>query len=532
MTGAEVAGKKSKASNLGRSTVTSADRPADKLETWIVRNSAWLALVIIVAAFAVRLYYCGATYLNPDEAQHFNAARPNSWLAAYYESTRLAHPPLFILVLHAFLFLGRSEVILRLPSLLAGTAALWVTFAWLRRSLGAVAALVGLLFIAVSPAAISASTEVRQYGLLLFFICSALYATERAFAEYSSRWAILQGFCLLCALLTHYTAPVAIASLDLYVVLRCIFDRASRRLLLLFAAAQVVLALVLIWLYFQNLSRSSLSHVAGFSYLNLYFARPGETALGFSKRALVATFAYMLNQKRAYLAMLLFVAGVVALLIGRTKASRLMGILIAAPFVVGLVTGIIHALPFAGSRHQTYLLPFLAAGFAAAFTWIPRKFAALSLLPVLAIALYFVARNPPDNNPRLMPVRDMTAAINFINQAIPHSAPLFVDEQTRFVLGYYLGRNDSRLDSPRGLWNSPTVGGRRLISSRDWLFDPDNAIAQSNKSAAAIGLPLGNPLWIVSVAWLDTPLSERIPAAVPVTSKEFGTISVIESAHQ
>jgi 4-amino-4-deoxy-L-arabinose transferase-like glycosyltransferase len=533
MTSAELASKQSHAGSVGKDAAPSVDRPvAGNFDAWVARNSAWIALCIIVVGFAFRLYYCGACYLNPDEAQHFNAARPSTWSGAYHESMRLAHPPLFVLVLHAFLILGRSEMILRLPSLLAATAALWIAFIWLRRSLGEIPALVGLLFMAVSPAAISASTEVRQYGLQLLFICSVLYATERALTEQSTRWAVIQGLCLLGALLTHYSTPVVIASIGIYNLLRCIIDRAPRRLWFIFAAAQVVLALVLLWLYVTNLSKSSLSHVAGFSYANVYFPRGGETALAFSKRALVATFAYLVNQKRAYLAMLLLAAGIAALFVGRTKAPRLMGLLIIFPFIIGFMTGIVHALPFAGSRHQTYLLPFLAAGFAAAITWIPRRFAALSLLPVLALALFFIARNSPDNNPRLMPMRDMTATINYINETIPLSAPLFVDEQTRFILGYYLGRNDSGLDAPRAIWNNPTVGDRRLVSSRDWLFDPNDAIAHANKLADGIGLPAGDPLWIVSTAWLDVPLDQRLHTGTAFLATDFGKNAIIKSTHE
>src|ERR1700739_4473676 len=99
--------------------------------------------------------------------------------------------------------------------------------------------------------------------------------------------AVIQGLCLLGALSTHSSAPVAIASADLYVLFRCIVGRVPRRLLFIFCAAQLVLALVLAWLYFTNPSKSSLSHVAGFSYLDSYFARPGETSLGFSKRVLI-----------------------------------------------------------------------------------------------------------------------------------------------------------------------------------------------------------------------------------------------------
>ncbi len=146
----------------------------DRLEAWVLKNSGWLALAGIVSGLAIRQAYAGACYLNPDEASHFNAARPNSWLGAFDASLTTAHPPLFILVLHGVLFLGRSELILRLPSVAGGTAALWLTFAWLRRSLGGIPALAGLVFMTLSPAAISASTEVRQYGLLLCFVSGAL----------------------------------------------------------------------------------------------------------------------------------------------------------------------------------------------------------------------------------------------------------------------------------------------------------------------------------------------------------------------
>jgi hypothetical protein len=86
---------------------------ANRLEAWVVGNSDWLALVIIVGAIAVRIAYAASCYLNPDEVQHFNAARPHTWLEAYRASTDLAHPPLFILALHAVLCFGNTEFIQR-----------------------------------------------------------------------------------------------------------------------------------------------------------------------------------------------------------------------------------------------------------------------------------------------------------------------------------------------------------------------------------------------------------------------------------
>lgn len=502
----------------------------DRFETWVNTNSGWLAMAVITAAFALRVYYAASCYLNPDEAQHFNAARPDSWHGALDASVKLAHPPLFILVLHAFLFLGRSEVILRLPSLVAGTAALWLTFAWIRRTLGEIPALGGLLFMAVSHASVSASTEVRQYGLLLCFTCGALYATERALAEMSARWTIVQGLCVLGAVLTHFSAPVAIVCVDIYFLLRCQSKRVPLRIQLTFVTAQVVVGVIFAWLYVRM---SAYSQIFDLTYLNSYFLRPSETLIGFSKRAFIETFAYMVNRRWAYLIMVVFAAGLVAIVIKRTKAPRPMALVIVSPFAIGLLAAVMHKLPFAGSRHQTYMLPFLAAGLAAAITWIPRRLAAPLLCLVTLLAFSWAIRNPPDNNPRSMAIGEMTAAVDYIDRSVPQSAALCVDNSSLYVIWYYLGRNDSSLDSTLPLETRQVIGGRRIVSlpRRIWSFDPDSAILQANAAASAAGFS-GKPLWIFSVGWLDPPLTSRLHGGRVLSARDFGTVSVIEAARE
>ena len=506
-----------------------------KLEEWVVRNSTWLAMGVIATAFAVRVAYSASCYLNPDEAQHFDAARPNTWYGVFLASHRLAHPPLFIFVLHAILYLGRTEVILRLPSIAGGTAALWLTFAWIRRTLGGVQALAGLLFMAISPAAISAATEVRQYGLLLFFICGSVYATERALSERSTNWAIIQGLFLLGALLTHYTTPVVILSLDIYVLVRCIAGGIPRRVLFTFICAQLLLAAVLGWLFLSYIRRAEVFSPSSLLYLkNFYYVPSSESLLEFSRRAFIGTFAYLVSQSRAIFSMLVFLAGVAALATGRTKAPRLMALLILTPFAVGFVTALFQALPFAGSRHQTYLLPFLAAGFSAAFAWIPRKLVVPLLLAGVVYAPFWVVRTPPDNSRRTVPIGDMTAAINYVNQVVPSNAPLFLDEKTHYILKYYLGGNDPNLDS----WqyrSDEKLDGHLVIAPRafGWVFSPNDALTKVNKSARDLGVLPNEPLWIISVAWLDgESLASGLPAGSYRSAKEFGAISVVEAEQE
>ncbi len=507
---------------------------ADRLEAWVIKNSGWLALGIIAAAFAIRLAYAGSCYLNPDEAEHFGAARPSSWLETYKGALLLAHPPLFILVLHGILFLGRSELILRSPSLVGGTAALGLAFSWIRRSLGEVAALAGLGFMALSPAAISAATEVRQYGLLLCFVCGALYATERTFAERSTIWAIVQGLFLLGALLTHYTTVVVLCSLGLYVLLHVLQGGVPRRILFTIGVTQLVLATLLGWLYFAHIRRAIVFSSGGsLDYLRRYYYLEGhETPLGFAWRALFGTFHYAVGPRPlAFLFMLIFVAGLAALLAGRTKAPSLMALLVISPFAVGFMAAAFRVFPFAGSRHQTYLLPFLAAGISAALAWLPRGRAVPLLLLGAVMAPLWVIHSAPENDARVVPIGAMTATIDYVGRMVPRGAPLFADDMTRDVLRYYLARNDTTLDTLRSEEGGEEwLGGYRIVIPRGGsviAFRPANVVEEVTESARALGVPPGDPLWVVSAAWKEPSLASRLPAVRDRDVKEFGQISVI-----
>lgn len=503
-----------------------------------------------MAAFALRLAYANACYLNPDEALHFDTARPNNWVDTFKASLTLAHPPLFILVLHAFLYLGRTELILRLPSLIAGTAALWLAFAWIRRVFGEIAAIAGLGFLALAPAAMSASTEVRQYGLLLFFVCAALYATERMFAELSVGWAVLQGVCLLGALLSNYTSVVVLFSLGLYVLLRSLLDGLPRRVLFTAGGFQLVLAALLGWLYFGHVRHSiPFGSGASMDYLrHYYYTSASETPLRFVWRAFFGTFGYIVGNRRLVLvlpSMALFLLGIAGALAGKTKAPRMMALLIITPFATGFVAAVFQVFPFAGTRHQTYLLPFVAAGVAAALASLPRGWAVALLLLGVPVAPLWARHALPDNNPRVAPKSDISAAIAYVHQMVPQGSPLFVDSDTREVLEYYLARNDPSLDVFRSEEQvEERLGGYRVVvvvapqipsliqdprlATMDLAVQPETALQQIAESARALGVPEGNPLWAFSIAWKEPALASRLPARGNYTVKEFGSISVVE----
>ena len=519
----------------------------ERLESRVANNSTWIAIVIIAVAFALRIYYAVSVYLNPDEAVHFLAARPHTWHEAYKASRLLSDPPLFVMLLHSTIqFVGRTELALRLPSVLASTAALWISFAWLRRILGALPALAGLIFFAVSQSAITAGTEVRPYGLLLFFVCGALYATERAFSERSAGWAIIQGLMLVGGAFTHYTAVVVIPALGLYALVRCFVDRVPRPVWIAFIADQLAIGSVLGYLYFHIVRTSPAFTPEGRAYLAPAFWRVGhETFLDYVWLCVHRTFTYFIgfgndwSHPLATFFCIVFLAGLLALLIGRAgavKDSRLLVALIVSTFVIGFIESLMKMFPFAGTREQAYLVPFFAVGLAAALKWIPRGFAPPALALGVAFAAIWATVITADNDPRIYHVRDMRAAVNYIEAAVPAGAPLFVDEATRLELSYYLGRDDASLDRyDRHLDNDQVLNGHRIISpaGSPWMFSLQQPLTLIDQSAQAAGVAPGSPIWITSLQYpKPTPLASALPPGTSSNARAWGGISVIEAVHK
>jgi len=152
---------------------------------WIQSHANLAAVFITLLGFLARLWSASGTFLNPDEALHFRLANQASLFLAYKASLTASHPPLLTLVLYFWRALGTSELWLRLPSVLAGTAFCWVFYKWLAKVAGTLTALIGLLFVALLPPIVMLGAEIRQYALLLAFLTGALYFLDEAFADNS-----------------------------------------------------------------------------------------------------------------------------------------------------------------------------------------------------------------------------------------------------------------------------------------------------------------------------------------------------------
>jgi mannosyltransferase len=161
---------------------------------------SWSALCAITAlAFGLRLYRLGHQSLWMDEVlTATNAAHPLRQLL-FDSSVDHNFPPLYTALIHlSQQWLGLSDVVLRLPSALAGTLSVPVLYAGVRAELGERTALVSALLFAISPFHVWYSQEARPYALLVLLGLTALWCAAR-FVERPDSRARLATFVLAAA---------------------------------------------------------------------------------------------------------------------------------------------------------------------------------------------------------------------------------------------------------------------------------------------------------------------------------------------
>jgi len=129
------------------------------------------------------------------------------------------HPPTWYLIERVFSVLGTSEVVLRLPSLLLGLLAIYLTW-HIARHLGDLAGLVAAGIMAVAPFPVYYSVEARMYSLLM---CATLVAVIGAL----ERKPLLLSLGTMLVLMSHNTAAVYMPVIGLIAWNRMGFRRAA-----------------------------------------------------------------------------------------------------------------------------------------------------------------------------------------------------------------------------------------------------------------------------------------------------------------
>lgn len=417
------------------------------------RLDRWIAHSLLAAGFFWRLWLAHATFFNTDEAWHYYLANQASIGLAYKASLTISHPPLLILILHFWKALGTSNLVLRLPSVIAGTVFCWVFYRWLDEVAGKATAWVGLILVTFLLPMITTSAEVRQNPLLLMFAMGAIWFLERALARESVRDMLASSLCLYLAMLSHYSAFFIAAALGIYGMVRIAQRRPSPPVVWMWLAGQSAGVALAAFLYKTHLSRLnqllSQSRLPQQYLYGSYFHRGTDHLVYFLYRGTFGVFRFIFGQTQiGQLAAILFIAGIILLLarrkLGANTHRRALAVLLLLPFILNWIVAAAGEYPYGRMRQCMFLAIFALAGVSVCLSCIARgRLVPAVVITVGVVVLCHAFGTLQDND--ALPLADqrhehMDQAIEFIRSSVGPSDAIFTDRATSFQLRHYLCR--------------------------------------------------------------------------------------------
>ena len=482
------------------------------------RFDTLLPLFVLVAGLGARLIQAKEYFLNPDEALHYLSASQPSVGLAYKAALTNAHPPLLILVLYYWRSFGQSELMLRIPSVLAGTACCWLAYLWLKQVTDRSTAFMGLLLLLFAPSLIALSAEVRQYALLLFFIAGCLYLSERAIRENSRPLMVLFSLCLYGALLTHYSSLLFAFTMGIYMLLRLYPYGKRPGLFAVWVSGQIgALALVTYFLltHVAHLRAMGMPREIAETWLRKSIFHPSDhNAAVFASAQTLRVFTYLFSHGLVgTLVLLAFLGGMVSLLRRKTPwnkdgpTPRELVLLFGLPFVANCGAALAGIYPYGGTRHNAFLAPFAVGGAAIGLaTWIPARLWAKSLVLVITLALCnFLPAPPPLIRARNHSVVLMKNAVDYLRQSTPPGSILLADYQSGLLLGYYACNHGIvQVFPPLQRFTRADCGPYTVITAgtQEWRFNADDLPGQLANVAETYGLVPGTKVWLFDAGWI------------------------------
>ncbi|MDX6688949.1 MAG: mannosyltransferase [Solirubrobacteraceae bacterium] len=452
------------------------------------RTGVLLFGVLVVAAvgFALGL---GHSSLFIDEVYSWQASRGSLGGLAQAVQFNEVTPPLYYLILHTWIHVtgSDSEVMLRLPSVVAGVglvaALYWLTSLVAGRRAGLITATLAT----ASPLVLLYAQQVRSYIWVMLAVTIAVAAVLQATRDRSARWLVVAAVAAACSVLLHYTALLVLGPLAVWLWLEPGIDLRWRAG---FAAAIAMPLGAVIPLALHQTSQGHQDLAGAYASLTMFNALR-IAGSPFDGRA---TGGFMVARELGAVV----VVEVLALLaladrFRSIQARRLIAACAATPLLVVLLAAAAGQ-PVALTRYTAVAVPFVLVAIGAVAVRLQRPLAALLLAITLlasGIGLAAAARpqgQNPDTRAAITTVAhnwrpgDTVASVGLLgfDGALSYYADKLLEHSARDVHAYV------NLDLAG---QAPAIVAAAVDGGRIWLVsDPVLTRAELRKGLEPLGL--------------------------------------------
>jgi len=453
------------------------------------RHGRAVAIALVAVGLALRWRGISEYWLNADEGIYYSTLTRASIDAFWVEVWANAHPPGYYVLLRLLGFLTWDFVWLRASSMVFGAAAIWL-FWLVGRELGGggtrgvVSGLTGAALLALNGEAIVLSQVIRPYSLVVLLLAGALlnllrYRREPKF-QYLVGYATLLGF----AVVSHYSAAMAIGVFSLVVLHDAMTRHLPRSAMGALLGAHAIPILLLGALYVAHLGpalRSELVRdaldVGG--WLDAWLIDSPATAW----RSLLAYQAF--NLPPSFRVRAVIVASV-AVIVSVASRERTPALLVTGAIAIAIVASALGVYPFGPTRHGAWLMVFTIPGLGwlagASIAWPRRR----TVVAGGALLILLVAGAPIERalgGPESGGLRTNATEERVIRRAdlapliVEHMAPsgepeiiLMSEQSYNLLMPLYPSDRELVTPSRDGSAFYFDYGDRQIVVTRQWDF--------------------------------------------------------------
>lgn len=448
-------------------------------------------LSITAAALLIRIYVGSREFMDFDEWQQVFMSSVPRWIDLKYELGNEAHPPIFYLLLKPLLALGSGKLWYRCLAIVPGAGSIFLMGMIGRKIFrSSSVALLCAGAMALSTAAITVSTEVRQYQLAVFFILLAffsfLHILPSGARPHFLHFAIYSGASTL-AVGCHYFAVLFLVPCVLIPVFiewrsaksRAVFGRKLRqRRTWAFGLALALPFCAFGFFYLKYIRRFDLQGYPGEEFFwRLVVKENWPTFLVRNFQNFMNLFSPVHIQSRLPFLVILALVGLGSAFVflksrdeeHTAYAYRLIPASFAGIIVLELMfLSLAGRYPFGGlTRHQYIAAPFLLLAAFSVFDdvvsmLIPKFRAALLTVAALLITGHLMVAWPmimvdPDG-PKIY-----SWAFDHYQSTFPHAQAVYVDHWG--IIGYYVNTDNRKRHFVRGIREIGLIDQYRMEGS-------------------------------------------------------------------